>query len=131
MQILAKIVNDPINSSGIFAAGLGLCIWHGLYWHCGIEIPQLALCGQHPKVWLPFVVKSLIRPEDLACVVKPRALGEDNFAIGHLEYHPAIHEFMRVCYDSGFVQSLDWPAWTAEARRYISDPALVASARLA
>src|SRR6267154_5183312 len=40
MQILAKIVNDPINSSGIFAAGLGLCIWHGLYWHCGIEIPQ-------------------------------------------------------------------------------------------
>src|SRR5882724_5774226 len=40
MKILAKIVNDPINSSGIFAAGLGLCIWHGLYWHCGIEIPQ-------------------------------------------------------------------------------------------
>src|ERR1700730_1577349 len=61
MQILAKIVNDPINSSGIFAAGLGLCIWHGLYWHCGIEIPQLALCGQHPKVWLPFVVKRLGR----------------------------------------------------------------------
>src|SRR5712672_2075279 len=49
MQILAKIVNHPINSSGIFAAGLGLCIWHGLYWHCGIEIPQLVLCGQHPK----------------------------------------------------------------------------------
>src|ERR1700733_11230651 len=43
MQILAKIINDPINSSGIFAAALGLCIWHGLYWHCGIEIPQLAL----------------------------------------------------------------------------------------
>jgi hypothetical protein len=50
MQILAKIVNDPINSPGIFTAGMGLCIWHGLYWHCGIEIPQLALCGQHPKV---------------------------------------------------------------------------------
>jgi hypothetical protein len=61
MQILAKIVNDPINSSGIFAAGLGLCFWRGLYWHCGIAIPQLALCGQHPKVWLPFVVKSLGR----------------------------------------------------------------------
>jgi hypothetical protein len=43
MQILAKMVNDPINSSGIFAAALGLFIWHGLYWHCGIEIPQLVL----------------------------------------------------------------------------------------
>jgi hypothetical protein len=31
IQILAKIVNDPINSLGIFAVGLGLCAWHGFY----------------------------------------------------------------------------------------------------
>jgi hypothetical protein len=29
MQIPAKIVDDPINSLGIIAVGLGLCAWHG------------------------------------------------------------------------------------------------------
>ena len=29
IQIPAKIVNDPIDSLGIFAVGLGLCAWHG------------------------------------------------------------------------------------------------------
>jgi hypothetical protein len=28
MQIPAKIVDDPINSLGIFAVGLGLCDYH-------------------------------------------------------------------------------------------------------
>jgi hypothetical protein len=28
MQIPAKIVGNPINSLGIFAAGVGLCGWH-------------------------------------------------------------------------------------------------------
>ena len=51
--------------------------------------------------------------------------------MGRLRYHQAVYDFERACYDNGFVQSLDWPAWTAEGRRYISDPALVASARLA
>src|ERR1700677_827774 len=30
MQIPAKIVDDPINSLGVFAVGLGLVAWHGL-----------------------------------------------------------------------------------------------------
>jgi hypothetical protein len=29
MQIPAKVVDEPINSLGVFAVGLGLCAWHG------------------------------------------------------------------------------------------------------
>lgn len=71
-----------------------------------------------------------IRPEDLARIVKPQALEQDSLVLGHLEYHPAVYEFMRACYDNGLVQPFDWPAWAKEGRRYMSDPALVASARL-
>lgn len=72
-----------------------------------------------------------INPEDLARVVKPPAFAEDSLVVGHLEYHPAVYEFIRACYDHGLVQPFDWPAWAKQGRRYMSDPALVASARLA
>jgi hypothetical protein len=71
-----------------------------------------------------------IRPEDLARLVKPPALEEDSLVIGHLEYHPAVHEFMRACYANGFVQSFDWPAWAKKGGRYVNDSALVGTARL-
>jgi ADP-ribosyl-[dinitrogen reductase] hydrolase len=71
-----------------------------------------------------------IGPEDLARIVKPPALKEDGFVVGHLEYHQAVHEFMRACYDNELVQPFDWPAWARQGRRYMSDPAFVASARL-
>jgi len=52
--------------------------------------------------------------------------------IGHLEYHPAVYEFMQACYDNAFVQrTFDWPAWAEEGSRYLNDPTLVASASLA
>jgi hypothetical protein len=51
-------------------------------------------------------------------------------AIGHLEYHPAVHEFMLACYEGGLVLSFDWGAWADEVRRYMRDPLLVASASL-
>src|SRR5271168_1060739 len=37
IQIPAKIVDDPINSLGIFAVGPGLLAWHGSDWHCVAE----------------------------------------------------------------------------------------------
>jgi hypothetical protein len=43
----------------------------------------------------------------------------------------AVHEFMKVCYENGFVQPFDWGVWAKEARRYMGDPALVGTARLA
>src|ERR1700683_2281834 len=46
MQIPAKMVNDPINSSGIFAVSLALCAWHGFYRHYVVETPRLALSGR-------------------------------------------------------------------------------------
>jgi hypothetical protein len=53
------------------------------------------------------------------------------YGIGHVEFHPAVYAFTKACYENGFVQpSFDWPAWAREARRYMADPALVASARL-
>jgi ADP-ribosyl-[dinitrogen reductase] hydrolase len=71
-----------------------------------------------------------INPEDLAWVVKPPAPAKDRLVIGQLEYHPAVHEFMRACYDNGFVQPFDWPAWAKEGGRYINDSELVGTARL-
>jgi hypothetical protein len=61
---------------------------------------------------------------------KPPALAEDKFVVGRSEYHPAVYEFMRACYDHGLVQPFDWPAWAREGRRYMSDLSLVASAKL-
>ena len=29
VQIPAKIVDDPVDSLGVFAVGMGLCAWHG------------------------------------------------------------------------------------------------------
>jgi len=53
------------------------------------------------------------------------------YGIGHVEFHPAVYAFTKACYENGFVQpSFDWAAWAREARRYMADPALVASARL-
>jgi hypothetical protein len=72
-----------------------------------------------------------INPEDLERIVKPPALAQDKFVVGRPEYHPAVYEFMRACYDHGLVQPFDWPAWTRQGRRYMSDPSVVASARLA
>ena len=37
IQIPAKIVNDPINSLGIFAVRLALWAWQGFYWHCIVK----------------------------------------------------------------------------------------------
>ena len=71
-----------------------------------------------------------INPENLARVVKPPALAEDRLVIGHLEYHSAVHEFKQACYDNGFVQPFDWPAWGKEGGRYVNDSALVGTARL-
>ena len=52
-------------------------------------------------------------PEDLAPVVKPPEFAEDPLVIGHLEYHPAVYEFMRAGDDNEFVQrTFDWTAWS-------------------
>lgn len=53
------------------------------------------------------------------------------YGIGHVEFHPAVYEFTKACYESGFIQSFDWPAWGREARRYMENPALLGSAKLA
>jgi hypothetical protein len=70
---------------------------------------------------IPAVTKFLpilesIKPEDLARIVTPpestrKVFGaeqqqtDDNVYweanIGHLEYHPAVYEFMQACYDHG------------------------------
>jgi Family of unknown function (DUF6508) len=100
---------------------------------------------------IPAVTKFLpilesIRPEDLARIVKPPESTQKAFAakqqqtddgvyweanIGNPEYHPVVHEFLRACYDHGLIQPFNWPAWVREGRRYMNDPRLVASARLA
>jgi uncharacterized protein DUF6508 len=84
---------------------------------------------------IPAVIKFLpilesINPEDLERAVKSPELAEDSLEVGRFEYHPAVYEFMRACDDHGLVQPFDWPAWTRQGRRYMSDPSLVASARL-
>lgn len=71
-----------------------------------------------------------INPEDLERMVKPPVQKEDNLEIGRFEYHPAVYEFMQACYDNGLVRPFDWPARARKGRRYMSDPSLVASARL-
>ena len=71
-----------------------------------------------------------IRPEDLARMVNPPALEEDSLIVGHLEYHPAVYDFMQACYDHGLVQPFDWSAWAEEGRRYMNDAAFIDRARL-
>ena len=39
MQILAEMVDDPINSLGIFAVALDVLTGHGFYRHGGVEYP--------------------------------------------------------------------------------------------
>jgi len=71
-----------------------------------------------------------IRPDELARVVKSPEDEGDSCVAGHLEYHPAVYEFMQACYDNGLVQPFDWQSWARVGRRYMSDSKLVASARL-
>ena len=47
-------------------------------------------------------------PDDFAHMVRPPENTEDGYVVGHLEYHPAVYEFVRACYENGFVQSFDW-----------------------
>ncbi len=68
--------------------------------------------------------------EDFARYCESADATEERLAIGHLEYHLAVHEFMLACYESGLVLSFDWGAWSHEARRYMSDHLLVGSANL-
>ena len=73
-----------------------------------------------------------INPHDFSHSVRLPGNEDVCYGIGHVEFHPAVYEFTKACYENGFVQaSFDWPAWAKEARRYMADPALVASARLA
>lgn len=73
-----------------------------------------------------------IDPDDFAHMIPPPMIREDVLVLGHIEYHGAVHEFMTACYENGFVQSsFDWVTWSKEGRRYMMDPTLVGSARLA
>jgi hypothetical protein len=80
--------------------------------------------------FLPILEK--INPHDFSHSVRLPGNEDVCYGIGHVEFHPAVYEFTKACYGNAFVQpSFDWPAWAKEARRYMADPALVASARLA
>jgi Family of unknown function (DUF6508) len=50
--------------------------------------------------------------------------------MGHLEYHPAVGQFMHACYENGMVLSFDWGVWSDEAHRYMKDSQLVTAASL-
>jgi hypothetical protein len=67
-----------------------------------------------------------INPND---IVRPfrSADGAPLFVLGCVPYHPTVCGFEKACYENGFVQSFDWPAWTPTARRYMRDPKLVGS----
>jgi Family of unknown function (DUF6508) len=71
-----------------------------------------------------------IGPNDFARIIHSSDATEEEPTIGHLKYHPAVYEFMQACYENGLVLSFDWGAWAVEARRYMGDPVLVASASL-
>jgi len=71
-----------------------------------------------------------IKPEDFSRSVRLPSQEYIPYGIGHVEFHPAVYEFIKVCYENGFVQPFDWSAWAGEARRYMDDRELVASARL-
>jgi len=44
-----------------------------------------------------------MKPDDFA---RPPETTED-YIVGHVQYHRAVYEFERACYESGFVQSFD------------------------
>jgi Family of unknown function (DUF6508) len=71
-----------------------------------------------------------IKPDDFSHSVRLPGQEDICYGVGFVEFHPAVYEFIKACYDNGFVQSFDWPAWAGEARQYMADPKLVASARL-
>jgi len=71
-----------------------------------------------------------IGPNDFARIIHSSDATEEEPTIGHLKYHPAVYEFMQVCFENGLVLSFDWGAWSHEARRYMNDHLLVASADL-
>jgi hypothetical protein len=71
-----------------------------------------------------------IEPENFARYIESQGSAKETFVLGHPDYHPAVHEFMEACYSTGLVKPFDWGAWAKQARRYMSDPALVRSARL-
>ena len=69
-----------------------------------------------------------IKPDDFSHSVRLPGQEDVCYGVGFVESHPAVYEFIRACYDNGFVQSFDWPAWAGEAQQYMADPKLVASA---
>lgn len=71
-----------------------------------------------------------IAPDDFAHLVGSTEVPGEIPFMGHLEYHPAVCEFMDACYENGMVLSFDWGAWSDEAHRYMTDPELVMSASL-
>jgi len=68
-----------------------------------------------------------IGPDDFTRYCESDDGTEERPAIGHLEYHPAVFEFMQACYENGLVLSFDWGAWSHEALRYMNDLQLVRS----
>ena len=69
MQIPAKMVDDPINSLGIFAVGLGLLAWQEFCCHRVIVISQWATRSTTTQPTIRVV------SYDLGCVFgSPRAL---------------------------------------------------------
>ena len=72
-----------------------------------------------------------IEPENFARVIESPDSTKEQFVLGHFQYHPAVSEFIEACYSTGLVQSFDWCAWQHQGRRYMNDPNLVGSARLA
>jgi hypothetical protein len=86
IQIPAKIVDDLIDSLGVFAIGVGLCVWHGFYRHCVVDIPHLALCVDIQKsltclldYGVPVFTDDALAGEELAHADRCAA-GDDSFA---------------------------------------------------
>jgi hypothetical protein len=78
--------------------------------------------------FLPII--EAIAPDDFAHLVGSTSVPGETPFMGHLEYHPAVYQFMHACYENGIVLSFDWIAWSDEAHRYMNDPQLVMSAGL-
>ena len=86
--------------------------------------PQTAPAGIAAiTVFLP--IFEAIAQDDFAHLVGSTDVAGEIPFMGHLEYQPAVHEFMAACYEDGMVLSFDWGAWSEEARRYMGDNRLV------
>jgi hypothetical protein len=79
-------------------------------------------------VFLP--IFEAIAPDDFAQLVGSTEVPGEIPFMGHLEYHPAVYEYMAACYENGVVLSFDWGAWADESHRYMRDSRLVMSASL-